>query len=77
MPLMQNGASNAYGYCKTLIGTYMLEVEPTGQRSRIASGSGHIISGAGGYRLATVGADTSFVMGRREFYIIYCTPLLY
>jgi len=49
MPLAQNGAFCGYGYYSTLTGNPMLEVIPTGQRGRAASGSsqnwrGHIVS---------------------------------
>jgi len=55
MPLTtQNGAVYGYGYYRTLIGSPMLEVKPTGHRGRTATGSGR--NGPGTYRFAAIGA---------------------
>ena len=44
---MASTAGAQHRAVKTIIETSMLEVQPTGQRSRMATGSGHIISGGG------------------------------
>ena len=52
MPIAENGAFQVHGYCRTLVGKPMLEVEPSGQRvtARLPrlpkwSKRGHIVYG--------------------------------
>ena len=57
-PLARNGAFYGDGYCRTLIGNPMLEVEPTSHSGRIHPPE--VAKTNGAYRFAAIGAIRCF-----------------